>query len=157
MCPMSSWKLSLKKIQYCFSKFALDMFSENYGTFWLFPCLYDTDETNGKFYYWLNNIFQGFFFLKPMKQIGNSIFTNFDFWHTLNQPWPTVRRLFDWTNMAAALPQFFGPARHPCFEVSGKNKQIKKDILGHSIFEGGICPIFHFWKILQKCNYFPNC
>ena len=67
------------------------MFSENYGTFWLFPCLNDTDETNGKFYYWLNNIFQGVFFLKPMKQIGNSIFTNFDFWHTLNQPWPTVR------------------------------------------------------------------
>ena len=69
------------------------MFSENYGTFWLFPCLNDTDETNRKFYYWLNNIFQGVFFLKPMKQIGNSIFTNFDFWHTLNQPWPTVRRL----------------------------------------------------------------
>ena len=69
------------------------MFSENYGTFWLFPCLNDTDETNGKFYYWLNNIFQGVFCLKPMKQIGNSIFTNFDFWHTLNQPWPTVRRL----------------------------------------------------------------
>ena len=30
-----------------------------------------------------------------------------------------LRRLFDWTNMAAALPQFFGAARHPCFEVSG--------------------------------------
>ena len=29
-----------------------------------------------------------------------------------------LRRLFDWTNMAAALPQFFGAARHPCFEVS---------------------------------------
>ena len=28
-----------------------------------------------------------------------------------------LRRLFDWTNMAAALPQFFGAARHPCFEV----------------------------------------
>ena len=31
-----------------------------------------------------------------------------------------LRRLFDWTNMAAALHQFFGAARHPCFEVSGK-------------------------------------
>ena len=30
-----------------------------------------------------------------------------------------LRRLFDWTNMAAALPQFFGAPRHPCFEVSG--------------------------------------
>ena len=29
-----------------------------------------------------------------------------------------LRRLFDWTNMAAALPQFFGAASHPCFEVS---------------------------------------
>ena len=29
-----------------------------------------------------------------------------------------LRRLFDWTNMAAALHQFFGAARHPCFEVS---------------------------------------
>ena len=29
-----------------------------------------------------------------------------------------LRRLFDWTNMAAALPQFLGAARHPCFEVS---------------------------------------
>ena len=29
-----------------------------------------------------------------------------------------LRRLFDWTNMAAALPHFFGAARHPCFEVS---------------------------------------
>ena len=28
-------------------------------------------------------------------------------------------RLLDWTNMAAALPQFFGAARHPCIEVSG--------------------------------------
>ena len=32
-----------------------------------------------------------------------------------------LRRLFDWTNMAAALPQFFGAARHPCFEVSVQN------------------------------------
>ena len=32
-----------------------------------------------------------------------------------------LRRLFDWTNMAAALPQFFGAARHPCFEVSDNN------------------------------------
>ena len=31
-----------------------------------------------------------------------------------------LRRLFDWTNMAAALPQFFGTARHPCIEVSGR-------------------------------------
>ena len=30
-----------------------------------------------------------------------------------------LRRLFDWTNMAAALPQFFGAASNPCFEVSG--------------------------------------
>ena len=30
-----------------------------------------------------------------------------------------LRRLFDWTNMAAALPQVFGAASHPCFEVSG--------------------------------------
>ena len=29
-----------------------------------------------------------------------------------------LRRLFDWTNMAAALPQFFRAACHPCFEVS---------------------------------------
>ena len=29
-----------------------------------------------------------------------------------------LRRLFDWSNMAAALPQFFGAASHPCFEVS---------------------------------------
>ena len=29
-----------------------------------------------------------------------------------------LRVLFDWTNMAAALPQFFGAARHPYFEVS---------------------------------------
>ena len=29
-----------------------------------------------------------------------------------------LRRLFDWTNMAAALPQFFGAARYPCIEVS---------------------------------------
>ena len=29
-----------------------------------------------------------------------------------------LRRLFDWTNMAAPLPRFFGAARHPCFEVS---------------------------------------
>ena len=29
-----------------------------------------------------------------------------------------LRRFFDWINMAAALPQFFGAARHPCFEVS---------------------------------------
>ena len=29
-----------------------------------------------------------------------------------------LRRLFDWTNMAAALHQFFGAARHSCFEVS---------------------------------------
>ena len=29
-----------------------------------------------------------------------------------------LRRLFDWINMAAALHQFFGAARHPCFEVS---------------------------------------
>ena len=28
-----------------------------------------------------------------------------------------LRVLFDWTNMAAALPQFFGAARHPWFEV----------------------------------------
>ena len=34
-----------------------------------------------------------------------------------------LRRLFDWTNMAAALPQFFGAARHPCFEVSGANQE----------------------------------
>ena len=33
-----------------------------------------------------------------------------------------LRRLFDWTNMAAALHQFFGAARHPCFEVSGLNR-----------------------------------
>ena len=26
-------------------------------------------------------------------------------------------RLFDWTNMAAALPQFFGAARQQCVEV----------------------------------------
>ena len=32
-----------------------------------------------------------------------------------------LRRLFDWTNMAAALLQFFGAARHPCFEVSGSD------------------------------------
>ena len=93
MCPMSSWKLSFfKRYTIDFQNSRFDMFSENYGTFWLFPYLNDTDETNGKFYFWLNNIFQGVFFLKPMKQIGNSIFTNFDFWHTLNQPWPTVRR-----------------------------------------------------------------
>ena len=30
-----------------------------------------------------------------------------------------LRRLFDWTNMAAALPQFSGAASHPCIEVSG--------------------------------------
>ena len=30
-----------------------------------------------------------------------------------------LRRLFDWTIMAGALPQFFGAARHPCIEVSG--------------------------------------
>ena len=29
-----------------------------------------------------------------------------------------LRRLFDWINMAAVLPQFFGAARHPCVEVS---------------------------------------
>ena len=34
-----------------------------------------------------------------------------------------LRRLFDWTNMAAALPQFFGAARHSCFEVSGYHPQ----------------------------------
>ena len=34
-----------------------------------------------------------------------------------------LRRLFDWTNMAAALPQFFGAARHPCFEVSGLSSE----------------------------------
>ena len=34
-----------------------------------------------------------------------------------------LRRLFDWTNMAAALLQFFGAARHPCFEVSGGNER----------------------------------
>ena len=28
-----------------------------------------------------------------------------------------LRRLFDWTNMAAALPQFFGAARQQCVEV----------------------------------------
>ena len=32
-----------------------------------------------------------------------------------------LRRLFDWTNMAAALPQFFGAVRHPCIEVSERN------------------------------------
>ena len=32
-----------------------------------------------------------------------------------------LRRLFDWTNMAVALPQFFGAASHPCFEVSVQN------------------------------------
>ena len=94
-CNVSNVKLKaffFKKNTLVFQNSRFDMFSENYGTFWLFPCLNDTDETNGKFYYWLNNIFQGVFFLKPMKQIGNSIFTNFDFWHTLNQPWPTVQR-----------------------------------------------------------------
>ena len=33
-----------------------------------------------------------------------------------------LRRLFDWTNMAAALPQFFGAARHPCFGSGGIEK-----------------------------------
>ena len=28
-----------------------------------------------------------------------------------------LRQLFDWTNKTAALPQFFGAARHPCVEV----------------------------------------
>ena len=31
-----------------------------------------------------------------------------------------LRRLFDWTNMAAALLQFFGAARHPCIDVRGQ-------------------------------------
>ena len=42
-----------------------------------------------------------------------------------------LQRLFDWTNMAAALPQFFGAARHPCIEVSDwkllKHMQISYD------------------------------
>ena len=38
-----------------------------------------------------------------------------------------LRRLFDWTNMAAALPQFFGAARHPCFEVSVRAPYMKQD------------------------------
>ena len=33
-------------------------------------------------------------------------------------------RLFDWTNMAAALPQFFGAARHPCIEVSASPRRL---------------------------------
>ena len=33
--------------------------------------------------------------------------------------------------MAAALPQFFGSARHPCFEVSGDNR------IEECIFSGG--------------------
>ena len=32
-----------------------------------------------------------------------------------------LRRLFDWTNMAAALPKFFGAARHQYIEVSGQH------------------------------------
>ena len=32
-----------------------------------------------------------------------------------------LRRLFDWTNMAADLHQFFGVTRHPCIEVSGNH------------------------------------
>ena len=39
------------------------------------------------------------------------------------------RRLFDWTNMAAALPQFFGAARHPCVEVRGSNTENAKSLL----------------------------
>ena len=34
------------------------------------------------------------------------------------------RRLFDWTNMAAALPQFFGATRYPCIEVSVRTRNL---------------------------------
>ena len=48
-----------------------------------------------------------------------------------------LRRLFDWTNMAAALPQFFGAACHPCFEVSDRvalsvGHRLIKTQIGHA-------------------------
>ena len=47
-----------------------------------------------------------------------------------------LRRLFDWTNMAAALPQFFDAARHPCVEVS---------VLPYRFFQGHVKNLlFHF-------------
>ena len=45
-----------------------------------------------------------------------------------------LRRLFDWTNMAAALPQFFGAARHPCVEVSGPP----------------VCLVFRLWQRMRS-------
>ena len=39
-----------------------------------------------------------------------------------------LRRLFDWTNMAAALPQFFGAASHPCIEVSAFNQSDDRNL-----------------------------
>ena len=46
-----------------------------------------------------------------------------------------LRRLFDWTNMAAALPQFFGAARHPCFEVSGQNTFLSRKMAVITYYE----------------------
>ena len=43
-----------------------------------------------------------------------------------------VTTVFDWTNMAAALPQFFGAARHPCFEVSDSSSRSGQPEIGES-------------------------
>ena len=56
-----------------------------------------------------------------------------------------VTTAFDWTNMAAALPQFFGAARHPYVEISGtllyfplSSKSLLSKAGGTSIFGHGI-------------------
>ena len=64
-----------------------------------------------------------------------------------------LRRLFDWTNMAAALPQFFGPARHPCFEVSASNLPGGLNIQYHA---SSIVIQTHHQLVLKTCGATRN-
>ena len=68
-----------------------------------------------------------------------------------------LRRLFDWTNMAAALPQFFGAARHPCFEVSGHDCVTGKLIQNSSHELAKQSSLFSaFRKCLKLQNWYQN-
>ena len=58
----------------------------------------------------------------------------------------TLRRLFDWTNMAAALHQFFGAARHPCFEVSVQHPITPR-------YPGILDTLLFFGRDINQCYY----
>ena len=67
------------------------------------------------YYYFTSVLFHMFSFIK------NALFGSYS-WMPIGPSLKVVqlRRLFDWSNIVAALPQFFGAARHPCIEVSGR-------------------------------------